>query len=105
MDQFYYRLVKRGDAHIPERCSMREAFSPDVMKVLQRTNLYKVWVSTVFLAIDHSWGDSDPLLFETMVFPNDSMLDKDMARCSTYEQAVTQHNEMVTKWEQQEHLN
>lgn len=27
-----------------------------------------VLVSTVFLGMDHSWGDGPPLLFETMVF-------------------------------------
>jgi hypothetical protein len=25
-------------------------------------------VSTVFLCVDHQWGDGDPVLFETMVF-------------------------------------
>lgn len=25
-------------------------------------------VSTVFIALDHNWGDGPPLLFETMVF-------------------------------------
>ncbi len=27
------------------------------------------WISTVFLGLDHSWGNEPPALFETMAFP------------------------------------
>jgi len=30
-----------------------------------------MWVSTVFLGLDHGWGFGAPQLFETMVFSND----------------------------------
>jgi hypothetical protein len=48
-----------------------------------------VRVSTVFLGLDHSFGDGPPLLFETMIFegPHDQYQD----RCSTWEQAETMH--------------
>lgn len=32
------------------------------------TRVGPYWVSTVFLGLDHNWGEGPPLLFETMVF-------------------------------------
>lgn len=55
---------------------------------------HELIVSTVFLALDHRFGMEDisePILFETMIFglPGDG---EAMWRCSTYEQALEQHN-------------
>lgn len=55
-------------------------------------------VSTVFLGIDHSFGEGEPLLFETMVFEGDDATDLDCARYSTWEQAVAGHAHMVEVW-------
>ena len=52
-------------------------------------------ISTVFLGINHQWGEGPPLLFETMVF--DGPLDGEQERCSTWEQAEAQHAAMVEK--------
>lgn len=46
-------------------------------------------ISTVFLGIDHSHGFGPPLLFETMIFGG--VHNEYQARCSTWEQAETQH--------------
>ena len=56
-------------------------------------------VSTVFLGMNHNYGESAPLIFETMVFSseNDSG-DLDMDRYSTEEKALKGHKEMVKKW-------
>ena len=54
--------------------------------------------STVFLGIDHGWGEGPPLLFETMVFSKNSYEDLDMERYSTYEEAEKGHKKMVKKW-------
>lgn len=48
-----------------------------------------VRVSTVFLGIDHQFGDGPPILFETMVFGGP--LDEEQERCSTYEEAERMH--------------
>lgn len=48
-------------------------------------------VSTIFLGIDHQWGEGPPLLFETMVFPDGD----ECERCSTWEEAELQHAAMV----------
>lgn len=52
-----------------------------------------LWVSTVFLGLDHNWGDGPPLLFETMCFRNDS--GEECVRSSTWEEAVAKHDDMV----------
>ena len=50
-------------------------------------------ISTVFLGIDHSFGGSTPILFETMVFggPLDQLQD----RCSTWDEAEQMHLKTV----------
>lgn len=48
-----------------------------------------VSISTVFLALNHQWGDGPPLLFETMIFggPHNEY----QTRCSTWAQAEEMH--------------
>lgn len=53
-----------------------------------------VRISTVFLGLDHSFGEGPPLIFETMVFPEGS--DERLCwRYSTWEQAEAGHKEAV----------
>jgi hypothetical protein len=54
-------------------------------------------VSTVFLGIDHSFGGSTPILFETMVFIGDSAEDIEVERCSTFAESLLMHQRMVDK--------
>ena len=54
-----------------------------------------VKVSTVFLGLDHQYGDGPPLLFETLVF--EGTLDGEMMRYSTWEEAEIGHKEMVER--------
>ena len=60
-------------------------------------------VSTVFLGINHQYEPGGPpLIFETMVFPEEARLrELDMKRYSTEEQAVEGHVAMCNKWIQQ----
>lgn len=52
-----------------------------------------ILVSTVFLGLDHSFGDGPPLIFETMIFGGEH--DEYQERCSTYEQAEQMHAKAV----------
>lgn len=52
-------------------------------------------VSTVFLGLDHQYGDGEPILFETMVFGGKH--DQEMERYSTWEQAEEGHKRWVNK--------
>ena len=50
-------------------------------------------VSTVFLGLDHSFGQGTPILFETMAWLNGK--DYMQYRYPTYEAAITGHNQTV----------
>ena len=52
-----------------------------------------VEVSTVFIGLNHQWGDGPPLLFETMVFGGKH--DDHTERCSTWAEAEAQHASVV----------
>lgn len=55
-------------------------------------------VSTIWLGLDHQYSDGPPLIFETMVFPQDSWSEEECKRYSTEEQALAGHAAMVEKW-------
>lgn len=46
-------------------------------------------VSTIFLGMNHNWGDGPPLLFETMIFGGEHDLYQD--RYATWNEAVDGH--------------
>ena len=53
-------------------------------------------VSTVFLALDHSFGRAGPpLLFETMVFGG--KLDGEQERCATWDEAEKMHAKYLAR--------
>lgn len=54
-----------------------------------------VYVSTVFLGFDHSFGDGPPLLFETMIFGG--QYDGYQGRTSTWDEAIECHVEAVSR--------
>lgn len=49
----------------------------------------RVFVSTVYLGLDHGWGDGPPLIYETMIFGGAA--DQWQDRYTTREQAVAGH--------------
>lgn len=53
-----------------------------------------VRVSTVWLGMDHQWGDGPPLIFETMVFEGPH--DEQMWRWSTEMEALAGHAEIAS---------
>lgn len=52
-------------------------------------------VSTVFLGLDHRFGEGPPLVFETMVFGGP--LDQDVDRYTTWEEAEAGHAVLVDR--------
>lgn len=69
-------------------------------KVVQRDVLENgMLVSTVWLGLDHRFGEGPPLIFETMVFPGGRVgAELDMERYTTEEEARKGHAAMVKKW-------
>ena len=91
----YYIL--KGHEVIPE---------PDIMKWstwfgttnhrVKRSDLEgDVMISTVFIGLNHNWGDGPLHLFETMVFREGQ--DGEMKRYSTWEEAEAGHDAMVSQ--------
>ncbi len=52
-------------------------------------------ISTVFLVLDHGWGEGLPVLFETMVFGGP--LDRELDRYCTWDEAVAGHASMIER--------
>jgi len=52
-------------------------------------------ISTVFLGLDHRFGDGPPQLFETMVFGG--LEDRELDRYATWDEAIEGHRAMVRK--------
>lgn len=64
---------------------------------LFKSTYKNVYVSTVFLGIDHAFDESSsPLVFESMVFNKDVDLDQD--RYSTYKEAAQGHIDLCNKY-------
>lgn len=62
-------------------------------RVIKQDTVGKVFISTVFLGIDHNFfGEGPPLIFETMIF---GLGDEYQERCSTYEEAEAMHQRAV----------
>lgn len=53
------------------------------------TRIGDIWISTVWLGLNHNFFDGPPLIFETMIFGGN--LDQEMWRYSTVEEARAGH--------------
>lgn len=62
---------------------------------IARDEIGSVIVSTVFLGLDHQFGDGPPLIFETLA--TGGKLDGEMDRYSTWDEAAAGHVAMCVK--------
>ena len=61
---------------------------------VKQQHVGKIYISTVFLGFDHSWGDAPkPILWETMIFGSKYGFYQD--RYSTYDEALKGHKAAV----------
>lgn len=60
-------------------------------RTVAKTSKNDITVSTIFLGIDHAFGNNEPLLFETMIFGGEH--DEYQWRYSTWEEAEKGHKE------------
>ncbi len=60
---------------------------------VRKTEIRDIKVSTVFLGLNHSFGEGKALLFETMIFGGEC--DGKMWRYSTWEEAEEGHKKAV----------
>lgn len=88
----YYRLIGK----LPVPCDVIESalWMKRNSNVVKQTQVGPLFVSTVFLAIDHNFVPGrEPLLFETMIFDGDD--DGYQARATTWDVAEKNHEEAV----------
>jgi len=62
-------------------------------RVVEKTKVGDVEVSTVFIGLDHGWGEGPPILFETMIFGGKH--DQFQERYPTWDEAVAGHEAAV----------
>lgn len=104
--QFFYVLDAKGNsvpATLEEFAAWKTQTGDDVIgrtKFLIRKKSPRieypqeaVYVSTVFLGIDHNLGLHVPHLFETMVFGGPEGINQLMRRCETRAQALRMHED------------
>ena len=80
------------DGKKPVPCDLMtwaKSFEGSERHIAKSGNRKKKWVSTVFLGLDHQFGDGPPLLFETMIFGGEH--DQWVERCSTWDEAEAIH--------------
>lgn len=65
--------------------------------IVAKTEIGAVKVSTVFLGLDHAYGDEPPVLFETLVFGGAH--DQEQVRYSTWAAAEAGHATWVRRVE------
>lgn len=97
----YYRRdgtpYPRGDKGLFEWAADYEDLKKKIVKQDRLPN--KVRVSTVWLGLDHNWGDKNrPQIFETMVFFGKGYEDEECWRYATEEEALRGHKMLVKKW-------
>jgi len=61
-------------------------------RIVEQSQFGKVKVSTVFLGLDYSFGEEKPILYETLVMP-----DNQIHRYHTKKEALLGHKEIVKK--------
>lgn len=90
--------VLRGHEVVPTEDFMAwgKMFEDHDARRVARTEKDGWLVSTVFLGMDHGFGDGPPLLFETMAF-DEKGEEFDMTRCSTWAEAEQHHKTMCEK--------
>jgi len=87
---FGFYLLEGKD---PVKCEDMKQWAMEInnQRIVLQTYIGKVFVSTVFLGIDHSYDGSVPILFETMIFRGKH--DNYQKRYSTWDEAVKGHEE------------
>jgi hypothetical protein len=102
MPGMLYVLDADNRVHRAPLLEWAEWFETATNRVIGQTHVGRVYVSTVFLGIDHSFGVGRPVLFETMVFGGP--MDGEQWRWETYTQAQMGHRVAVAsvknlKWD------
>lgn len=110
--QHYQELERLGGPRYWDRRGEPMSFSEwvlavedgaDARRVLETTLPNGLWVSTVWLGMNHRYGPGKPLIFESMVFVSSQrLLELDQRRYTSELAARTGHLELVREWSAKE---
>lgn len=101
-DQFELELYNRQGERI-SRDEWLRLRSDNDNRIVARDYVGEILISTVWLGLDHNWGDGPPHIFETMAFPSeDNLNEMYMERYATEDDALEGHSIMVRFIEQLE---
>ena len=68
-------------------------------KVIQQDKVGHLFISTVWLGLDHGYGDEEPQIYETMIFDNNeespSYPDQYQVRYSRWKSALKNHRRIL----------
>jgi hypothetical protein len=74
----------------------RRLFEDKRYQVVRQTEVGEVMVSTVWLGMDHGWGEEHgPIIFETMIFGLEGDQDAEQYRYADEETALVDHEHLV----------
>lgn len=97
MHDIYYILEGTKTRPEPDRMAWALWMNEFENRVVQQTTIGDVFVSTVFLGIDHSLlGNGPPILFETLVNGGNYYDNEIVERYTTYEDAERGHRRIVS---------
>ena len=88
-------LVDRKPVACPDVMQWGEWYEHSGERTVGDTTVGAMRISTIFLGIDHAWLGGATRLFETMAFGGP--MDMQQERCSTWDQAETQHAAWVAR--------
>ena len=88
-------LFDESGKRIWENVEAIEAMYASPSRMIARTYIDEVMVSTVFLCLNHGWSGQYDIWFETMVFGGPEAIDQQMDRYATMKDARDGHRAMV----------
>lgn len=84
------KYILRGHTPVPvDLMTWATWFEVASNRIVAQTDVGPVQVSTLFIGLDHQWGNGPPLLFETMIFGGEH--DDYQRRYSSWTEAVDGH--------------
>lgn len=110
--QEWYKLVDRVPVPVPDLLAWAEWMERHRREcIVAQDQVGPLFVSTVFLGLDHNWFDGPPILFESGIFDPivfelrgraaQGLDELEMRRSSTWEEADADHLkllEVATRW-------
>lgn len=92
MENYYYILEDKIAKPVEDMMEWAKYFE-SANRVVKKTKLTYCEVSTVFLGINHAFGNGKPILFETMIFGGEH--NEYCERHSTWEEAEAGHQKAI----------